>query len=267
MKVPTFLPGTGYGSVEPLLGKQKKNKKTAIFASVFAGLVAGCFILAVQNITSPSTSGTSTNLAAYPEPETDVMAFGGSATCEKAGNACTKDDECCSAYCFIKSNGEGMCKDPGSGCDLAVGDSCSSSYPCCSGNCDQIAQVCTECLSNGESCNKNYNCCSGFCYERGDESNDEGAEGVCKDFGATCTLSDGESCQRSDECCSGNCNQNESKCGGCISNGITCTEDRQCCGGECFTETNGEQICKTAQSTFAPSPLSTFAPSPLPLYH
>jgi len=260
MKVPTFLPGTGYGSVEPLLGKQKKNKKTAIFASVFAGLVAGCFILAVQNITSPSTSGTSTNLAAYPEPETDVMAFGGSATCEKAGNACTKDDECCSAYCFIKSNGEGMCKDPGSGCDLAVGDSCSSSYPCCSGNCDQIAQVCTECLSNGESCKKNSNCCSDYCFEKGN------GEGVCKDFDDMCTLSDGESCQGSYQCCSGNCNQNEigylpvsGKCAGCISNGKTCTEDQQCCGGECFTKGNGEQICKTAQSTFAPSPL--------PLYH
>jgi hypothetical protein len=78
--------------------------------------------------------------------------------CEPAGDLCTDNEECCSAYC----NG-GLCAEKEGAACLHTGAECVSDEECCSSYCESDG-LCAPagCVMAGEPCSPEAECCTGY---------------------------------------------------------------------------------------------------------
>jgi len=145
----------------------------------------------------------------------DSTLFGdGNPNCTPLGNACTVSGDCCSGNC----NG-GSCHPP-----TCTGDNqaCSTNAQCCSGTCANgtCTPLNSSCKTLGNPCTGGNECCSLYC-----------ANGVCS--APSYCGQNGDICAKGSDCCGGVCtiaqNNTFGTCGQPSSGG--CTIDGMLCGG------------------------------------
>jgi hypothetical protein len=103
-----------------------------------------------------------------------------------------------------------------------LGNGCTTSTDCCSGNCKNGSCQPPPCTADNQACTTNAQCCGGTC-----------ANGTCTPLNSTCkTL--GNPCTSGSECCSNFCaNGICSAPSYCGQNGDICLNGSDCCGGVC----------------------------------
>ncbi len=166
--------------------------------------------------------------------------------CTVAGDACTRDGQCCSNVCDTVS---GKCKSSVSVCSGA-GSSCKVSTDCCNLQCDTARGVCasaSSCVADNAACTTSGECCSQNC-----------AGGKCAPLTTAC-LTAGNPCTAGDGggsagCCSGLCVNDKCVLGSsfCIQPGDACSRDTDCCGGWCNKAQGATLgVCQDVQTTGA----------------
>ena len=135
--------------------------------------------------------------------------------------------------------GDGSCWTncgPGDGGSCTnLGQACTASGECCSGNCANGSCQPPACTSDTQACTTNGQCCSGSC-----------TNGKCAALNSTCkTL--GNTCTTNTECCSLDCaNGICSQPSYCGQAGDICQHATDCCGGIC-TIAQGQTFGTCAQ--------------------
>ena len=185
---------------------------------------------------------------ADPEPEPQPQ----EPSCAAVGEACRRNGECCSHWCW-----QGICQCTGSGANCAGQDSGEVTICYLTGNrfrphvvmsvsplaaarlkgrsgyvvCDEGEQLDTETCAcepdlGGEEPGPSCSPVGGTCQDNGDCCGDGSPceNGICQ-----CATS-GSGCDTTNDCCSGICDSGLCQC---VGPGMACTNDRNCCGGSC----------------------------------
>ena len=133
-----------------------------------------------------------------------------SVVCRAVSQSCTRNNQCCSAYCDKRSS---LPRNQRNRCG------CSPAQTACNGACVDLDTDVLNCGACGNACGTNESCCDGECAD----------VWYSEDHCGSCD----RACSSGDTCCEGDCDDlktSEDNCGAC---GNACGADESCCDGAC----------------------------------
>ena len=165
--------------------------------------------------------------------------------CVAAGAPCSSTEPCCAGQCSGSvCTSSTFCRDPGASCTTAT--------DCCNNNCASGQCATAACVATGAACQSPADCCTGVCNANTCAAIPGG--GQCKVLGDSCTstgfadgglLADGGAAVTS-ECCSSLCRGGVcAKAYYCQPNGDRCGTNAACCGAACSVNDGGVGFCQT----------------------
>ncbi|MDP1825537.1 MAG: hypothetical protein Q8L48_19920 [Archangium sp.] len=154
--------------------------------------------------------------------------------CVAAGDPCSTTEPCCSGQCAgAVCTSSTFCRDPGGACTLDT--------DCCNNNCVSGQCATAACVATGQACQAPDECCTGVCNANTCAAITGG--GQCKVLGDSCgTAVDGGI---GGNCCSSLCRSGVcAKAYYCQPNGDRCGSDAECCGRACSVDDGGVGFCE-----------------------